>query len=160
MIDDGLVRYIKERLGEGYNESQIRDVLAQHGHSAQSVDAAFHRIHRLHTPRILPFLLVLLLLAAVAAFLLLRPDVPAAPPMTEPPERNTTGSTTGPASPGAVGIAERLLEERQNRTADETYYATVQAALKTGGTISDGILICSANEQTTYKNYCLQQLAE
>ncbi len=155
-VDDGLVRYIKERLGEGYKESHIREVLYQHGNSQESVDAAFGDIHRLHATPLVPLLLVaLLLVIGVLLFFLLRPESgsPGAPPI-EPvtPAPKPTSD--------ALSVADRLLKEQATQSEDETYYATVKAATSVAASTADGILLCSVNKRTAYKNYCLQKLAE
>jgi hypothetical protein len=153
--DEGLVRYIKERLGEGYREQQVRQALLQGGHSEQSIDAAFGQLRRFHSPRlILPFLLLLLIAAGVVLYLGLQHETPPQPtPLNH-------SQPSQPAATGTVALAEKLLKAAANQSPDQVYYATVQAAAGDAATVADGILLCSVNKELAYRNYCLQQLAE
>jgi hypothetical protein len=154
--DEGLVRYIKERFGEGYNEQQVRQALLQAGHSEQSIDAAFGQLRRFHGPKlIVPFILLLLIAIGVVLYLLLLQQ--KAPP---PPAPLNNSPPSQPAATGTVALAEKLLKAAANQSSDQVYYATVQAAAGDAATVADGILLCSVNKELTYRNYCLQQLAE
>ncbi len=156
MVDEGLVRYVRERLGEGYQEAEIRAALAQHGHPQQAIDEAFQHIHREGKHNLLiPALLFILILIALLLFLALR-ATPASPPVqNSTPQQNQSG----PPSSSVLQQAAELKAESVNQTPDETYYATVQEA-KSGRSVSDAILLCSINKETNYKNYCLQEIAE
>ncbi len=152
MADEGLVRYVRERLGEGYSEQGIRQALRDHGHADRQIEEAFASIHRERARRFPVALIMLLLLAGAAALLLffLLPLGPAGPLPQEP--------RAAEPGEGVVAIAERLRE--QDASPDETYYASVQAAEESARSVPDAILLCSANREVRYKNYCLQELAE
>lgn len=153
--DEGLVRYIKERLGEGYKEQQVRQLLLQRGQTEQSIDAAFGQLRRLHGPRIvLPLFLLLLVAIGVVLYLVLQREAPPQPALIN------RSQPSQPAATGTVALAEKLLKAAANQSPDQVYYATVQAAAGDAATVADGILLCSVNKEVTYKNYCLQQLAE
>ncbi len=159
MVDDGLVRYIKERLGEGYKEPHIRDVLFAHGHSEESVDEAFRYLHRLQ-PRVpvIPILIGLILVAGVA-FYFFWPTASQQPVLQGPENVTAPPAPTQPTT-GVVSLAEQLKLAAANQTPDETYAATVNAATTNAATAADGILVCSVNSDITYKDYCLQELAK
>jgi len=158
VVDEGLVRYVRERLGEGYQEAEIRAALAQHGHPQEAIDEAFRHIHREGKHTLLPFVLLLLLIAGVVLFLLLRQSAPShhqAPALNQTP-----GVKSVPATSSALALAEQLKTQSSNQSEDETYAATVKAAVANGQSVADGILLCSINKETSYKNYCLQELAK
>jgi hypothetical protein len=157
VVDEGLLKYIKERLGEGYKEEHIRQVLLEHGHTPKDVDEAFKHLHQLGGSKALVMLLVLLLAAvAVIVFLLLRPGA-------EQPQRNPDGNVTvprpEPASSGVLAIASALKENLTGKRSDEVYYETLNAAVGNARSVGDGILLCSINQEMMYKNYCLTELA-
>ncbi len=156
MVDQGLVRYIRERRGEGYHEDHIRKALHEHGHDQSTVDDAFHHVHRQEPVKpILPILIILLIGLGVLLFFLFRPDgtVEPLPVINETPQ-------PGPASGNVVEIAAQLKVDSVNQTPDEIYLSTVLASTAHAGSVADGILLCSINEELTYKNYCLQEMAE
>lgn len=155
MADEGLVRYIKERLGEGYTEQQVRQVLRQHGNDERTVEEAFGAIHRLHGSHLaVPVILFFLVVIGVVLFFAFSKPDPVAPPVT--PTQKTPDLQ--PAS-SVVAIAEQLSLQRQNKTAEEMYILTVGAAKSKADSVADGILLCSVNKEITFKNYCLQDLA-
>jgi len=162
VVDEGLVQYIRQRLGEGYNEEHIREVLQTHGHDPKTVDNAFASLHRerKHLP-VLAILLVLLIGAAVIIFFLVKPSPePNGPGGSDDPSRETIVTPPSQPTTGVVSIAESLSLNAASQTPDETYYATVQAASKSASTVADGILLCSVNKELSYKNYCLIELAD
>ena len=159
MVDDGLVRYIKERLGEGYKEPHIRDVLYAHGHSEENVEEAFNYIHRIHPKLpVIPIAIALILIAG-AAFYFFWPAA-SQQPVIQGPENVTAPPVTTQPTTGTVSLAEQLKLAAANQTPDETYAATVSAASANAATAADGILLCSINRDVTYKDYCLQELAK
>ncbi|MBR9692556.1 hypothetical protein GOV07_01350 [Candidatus Woesearchaeota archaeon] len=157
-MDEGLVRYIRERLGEGYAEEHVQKALLEHGHGQPEIDNAFTHIHHEKPPKILlSALLVILVIGAVAIFLALTPDttpLPPQPPVEQQPEH------VGPPSNDIIELAADLKSFTKEKTADETYYLTVETASTKAASTADAILICSINEDIIYKNYCLQEMAE
>gem|GEM_PF-1956042 len=156
MADEGLVRYIRERLGEGYKEDYIRDVLETHGHGQKEVDEAFRSIHRSNGKLpIIPILIILVLIAAgIFLFLKLQAPVEREPP---PPVLPNTSIERQPAK-NVMELAEELKAKNANLSADQVYFETVKAANENAVTVADGALLCSANRDTQYKNYCFQEL--
>ena len=157
-MDEGLVRYIRERLGEGYAEEHVRKALLEHGHAQEQVDDAFTHIHHEKPPKILlSALVIILIIGAVTIFLVLKPNTmlpQPQPPIEQQPE------PVGPPSNDIIELAADLKSFTYEKTADETYYLTVETATTKAASTADAILICSINEDITYKNYCLQEMAE
>jgi len=151
-----MVRYVQERLSEGYAESKIRKALENEGHAVLDIDKAFQYARTSKGPNLLIPLAVLILLGlAVAIYLWLQ----AANPGPQPPGTGGKGSSLSePPSTSALAVAERL--KMGNATSDETYYETVQAAEQQARGVSDAILLCGVNADVRYRNYCLQEIAE
>ena len=139
-MDEGLVRYIRERLGEGYAEEHVRKALLEHGHGQAQIDDAFTHIHHEKPPKILlSALVIILVIGAVTIFLTLRPDteLPPQPPVEQQPE------PVGPPSNDIIELAADLKSFTKEKTADETYYLTVETATTKAASTTDAILICS-----------------
>lgn len=160
MVDEGLVQYIRERLGEGYKEQEIRAALQGHGHPDAVINEAFNRIHRSHkgNPLIVILILVVLIMVGILIFLLLKPGEPSKP--SEEIAGEQPSDELPAATDDIVSIAATLKKKRVNLTADELYYETVEEATTNAKNIGDGILICSINRDPVYKNWCLTELAD
>lgn len=152
MVDEGLVRYIRERLGEGYKEDNIRAALLQHGHGEAEISEAFGNIHR-STGKPLLLILIGLIGIGLVLFFLLRPTA------DQPPIKQEPTPTVEIPNDNVITLAAQMKKESANKTPDEVYYETVQTATSTKRSESEGVLLCSVNENTTYKNYCLTELA-
>jgi hypothetical protein len=156
VADEGMVRYIRERLGEGYKEAEIRAALQGHGHPDTVIDDAFSMIHKSQksNPLLIVLVLLILIMIGVIAFLVLQEE--EAPP----PVENTTPTVQAPTSQSVIEIAADLKEQRATLEEDELYYETVEIGSKETKNVGDGILICSLNRNTNYKNWCLIELAD
>lgn len=159
MVDQGLVQYIRERLGEGYKEDYIREALRNHNHSEESIDEAFNHIHRVHGSHPLTIILLLLLLASVGvgAFLFLSGDSPE--PAPQEPEPEPLPEPPKPSS-SIVELAGQLKAQAAELSPDELYAESVTMATAKARTVGDGVLLCSVNTEIKYKNWCLSELAD
>jgi len=76
---------------------------------------------------------------------------------------NTTTKTDTPQetpSDEVAVMAKKLFEENQGKSDDDKYFAILDAAKTKTTSVADAILICSLNSNPSYKNYCLQEMAE
>lgn len=87
MADTELLDYVREHLRRGRSEAQIREVLEDQGHSADSVDEAFSCVRAARRRRQGGFLLAALLLAGAALVVW---DVLDAPAASVPPADNVS----------------------------------------------------------------------
>ncbi len=156
MADEELVRYVQERLDEGYDERKIRKTLEDEGRTAPEIDKAFRHARKSRGPNLLiPLALIILIALSAALYFGLQGTMPGPPP----PE--TGGAETpSPPSTGALALAERLTTDSASKSPDETYYETVQAAEQEARGVADAILLCGVNGEVRYRNYCLQEIAE
>lgn len=151
VADQGLLRYIRERLSEGYSEEEIREALLSSNHEADAVAEALHAAN--HHARALPVIFGLLVLIGigVSLFLYLQPAT------VEPIVQQPTQPIPKPPSQGVITLASEL--QQQELEGRELYYRSVELAVLNARTSGDGILICSVNEDIVEKNYCLSELA-
>jgi hypothetical protein len=93
VADEGMVRYIRERLGEGYKEAEIRAALQGHGHPDTVIDDAFSMIHKSQksNPLLIVLVLLILIMIGVIAFLVLQEE--------EAPASSGKHDSDSPSSP-------------------------------------------------------------